>query len=278
MNRLRVHLPLLLALSANSPFRARPLHRAGLHAYVALPGLPAHRHPARLRVLRRLGRDRRAHAALRRVPRGDVPVVGRARPAALRDGRGPCDGRPDRGGPGGGAGRARPGPRAPRARGGLRDAGRRSPRASCWPRTASSPRATAWRPSCWTPTRARAARHARCWHPCSTRSARMRRTPARRGTSTSSSTASRATRASAPSPPPAAGRGPSWPTWQARFRPSLGRDDRGAAAAAALGLGRGERAPVVQPPDGGHRPDRVVRLRIEAVSVARGIGERRALR
>ena len=53
-NGMRVHLPLLLALSANSPFW-RGDRRARLHAHADLPRLPAGGHPAPLRRLRGLG-------------------------------------------------------------------------------------------------------------------------------------------------------------------------------------------------------------------------------
>ncbi len=123
---------------------AGPRHRAVLDAHAALPGLPARRDPAPVPLLRRLRRGRRRAAALRRVPRADVPVVGRAAAAALRHARDPRHGRADARRRHRGDRRARA---VPRAAGGAR--GPRRPRARhaaprCSTRTASSPRATAW--------------------------------------------------------------------------------------------------------------------------------------
>ena len=53
-NGMRVHLPLLLALSANSPFWRGDQTGLALHPHADLPGLPARRHPAPLRRLRGL--------------------------------------------------------------------------------------------------------------------------------------------------------------------------------------------------------------------------------
>ena len=126
---------------------AGPRHRAVLDAHAALPGLPARRHPARVPLLRRLRRGHRRAAPLRRDPRADVPVVGRAAAAALRDARDPDHGRADA---------DRPTPRrSPRSCsawcGWRRSRATRATRWSraprCWTRTASSPRATAWRRS-----------------------------------------------------------------------------------------------------------------------------------
>ena len=76
-------------------FLAGPRHRAGLGAHAPVPGLPPCRHPARLSLLRRLRRGRRPPHAHRRAGGTDVPVVGRAATAAIRNGRGPGHGRAD---------------------------------------------------------------------------------------------------------------------------------------------------------------------------------------
>ena len=54
-NGMRVHLPLLLALSAQLAVLARRPDRARLHAHADLPRVPARGHPAALRRLRGLG-------------------------------------------------------------------------------------------------------------------------------------------------------------------------------------------------------------------------------
>ena len=59
-NGMRVHVPILLALSANSPVLARGRDRPRLDADADLPRLPARRHPA---LLRGLGRLRAPHRA-----------------------------------------------------------------------------------------------------------------------------------------------------------------------------------------------------------------------
>ena len=95
MNRLRSHLPLLLALSANSPFwQGRETGLASART-PHVPGLPqgrASRAPSR--DYEDYVEDRSA-AALRGVPRADVPVVGRSPAAALGNRRGADHGRPD---------------------------------------------------------------------------------------------------------------------------------------------------------------------------------------
>ena len=53
-NGMRVHLPLLLALSANSPFWRGDATGLALHPDADLPRLPARGHPAPLQRLRRL--------------------------------------------------------------------------------------------------------------------------------------------------------------------------------------------------------------------------------
>ena len=60
-NGMRVHVPMLLALSANSPFWRADATGLRLDAHADLPRLPARRHPARLRGLGRLrAADRRS--------------------------------------------------------------------------------------------------------------------------------------------------------------------------------------------------------------------------
>ena len=74
---------------------AGPRHRPRLGARAGLRHVPARRHPARVRQLRRVRRGGRRAAALRRVPRADVPVVGRAAAAEARHDRGADHGRAD---------------------------------------------------------------------------------------------------------------------------------------------------------------------------------------
>ena len=54
-NGMRVHVPILLALSANSPFWRGDQTGLAVHAHADLPRLPAGGHPAALRRLRRTG-------------------------------------------------------------------------------------------------------------------------------------------------------------------------------------------------------------------------------
>ena len=49
-NGMRAHIPVLLALAANSPVHPRAGLRAGQRPHARLPGVPAHRHPARVRA------------------------------------------------------------------------------------------------------------------------------------------------------------------------------------------------------------------------------------
>ena len=170
-NRMRAHLPLLLALSVNSPFwqgRDTGLGSARTPLFQAFPRVGIPRVFARLR---RLGRGGRPADPLRRVPRAHLPLVGRAPPAALRHGGGADPRRPDHGGRDRGAGGARAVDRAAGGAGGLRvRAAGATPRRR-WTRTASSRRATAWRATLIDPDREcrvpapRAARR-RCWRPC----------------------------------------------------------------------------------------------------------------
>ena len=94
-NRLRTQLPLLLALSVNSPFwqgRDTGLASARTPLFQAFPrvGIPRAFH--RLRGVRRVGRR---PDPLRRGSRADLPLVGRAPAAALRHRRGADHGRAD---------------------------------------------------------------------------------------------------------------------------------------------------------------------------------------
>ena len=82
VNRLRVHLPLLLALSANSPFWQGRAHRPGVDAHDALRRLPADGHPARASRPTRTGSATVGAApALRRVPRGRRSCGGTSAPS-----------------------------------------------------------------------------------------------------------------------------------------------------------------------------------------------------
>ena len=87
---------------------AGPRHRPRVGARARLRHVPARRHPAAVRRLRRVRRGDRRAAALRRLPRADVPVVGRAAAAEARHDRGADHGRPDARGRQRGARRARP--------------------------------------------------------------------------------------------------------------------------------------------------------------------------
>ena len=92
---LRVHVPLLLALSANSPFwqgRDTGLASARVPVFGTFPRVGI---PRRVRRLRRVRRGGRRAAALRRVPGADVPVVGRAAAAEARHDRAADHGRAD---------------------------------------------------------------------------------------------------------------------------------------------------------------------------------------
>ena len=151
--RMRAHLPLLLALSAQLAVLAGPRHRAWpRRARRSSRPSRASGIPRAFALLRRLRRGGRRAAALRRDPRADVPVVGRAAAAALRHARGAGHGRAD-------ARRPTP-PRSSRSCSALVRLealeGCAEPRAlvaarRCSTRTASSPRATAWRRSCIDP-------------------------------------------------------------------------------------------------------------------------------
>ena len=146
LNRLRAHLPLLLALSASSPLwrgRATGLASNRTILFQAFPrtGLPRH-----FDGLRRLGAHRRPAPALGRDPGADLPVVGRATAAPLRHHRSTHHGRPTAT-----AGHRRPvRARASRlptgARGGSRPPTWHTPRKHSQ-RTASSPPATASTPN-----------------------------------------------------------------------------------------------------------------------------------
>ena len=93
-NGMRAHIPVLLALAANSPFtRGRDSGLASARTPVFRPS--PHRHPARVRHLRRLRRGHRRPDPLRRDPRADVHLVGRPPAAEARHARGARDGRAD---------------------------------------------------------------------------------------------------------------------------------------------------------------------------------------
>ena len=79
-NGMRVHVPILLALSANSPYWRSDADRARLDPDADLPRLPARRHPAPLRELGRLREPDRLHGRRRRDGRRHLPLV--RRPAA----------------------------------------------------------------------------------------------------------------------------------------------------------------------------------------------------
>jgi len=95
-NRLRSHLPLLLALSANSPFwqgRETGLASARTPLFQAFLGWVF----ARLLRLRGLREHDRPAAALRSIPRAHIPVVGCPPAAALWNDRDQGHGRPNHG-------------------------------------------------------------------------------------------------------------------------------------------------------------------------------------
>ena len=155
LNGMRAHLPVLLALSANSPFwqgRDSGLASARTPLFQAFPRVGIPRAFAHLRRVRR--GDRRA-GALRRDPRADVPLVGRAAAAAARHARGPRDGRPDARPRHRRAGRAGAVPGAARGARGAWPSRSWSTRPRCSTRTASWPRATASTRSSSTRTRDR---------------------------------------------------------------------------------------------------------------------------
>ena len=102
-------------------------HGARRRARADLRHVPARRDPAGVRRLRRVRRGDRRAAALRGVPRADLPVVGRAAAAAVRDDRDPHHGRADALGRQRHARRARPVRRAARGDRGLRPRGDRVP-------------------------------------------------------------------------------------------------------------------------------------------------------
>ena len=142
VNRLRAHLPLLLALSASSPFSAAA-DRPGLEPHDPVPGLS--RGPGS-RGASRATRDWVVTVDLL-VRSGAIPEPTflwwdvRPQPrlgtveVRIMDAQ-PPTGRHRR------ADRARPVARAPRARAGLRPRAQLVDARRCWPRTASSPRAT----------------------------------------------------------------------------------------------------------------------------------------
>ena len=174
LNGIRAHIPVLLALSANSPFtrgRDSGLASARTPVFQAFPrtGIPREfgsyaEYVEAIDILHPLRRD----------PRADVHLVGRAPAAEARHARGAGDGRADADPRHGRAGRAGPVPRA------LRGARRRAPsrssrtRPRCSTRTASSPRATASTRSCSTRTATAACPPPGAWRRSSTPAGRTR--------------------------------------------------------------------------------------------------------
>ena len=86
---------------------AGPRDGPRLGAHSPVPGLPSRGDTARVCRLRRLRLNDRSAAALRSVSRADIPVVGRAAAAAIRDDRGADHGRAEHRGRLDGADRAR---------------------------------------------------------------------------------------------------------------------------------------------------------------------------
>ena len=84
---IRRYLPLLLALSTNSPFWEGRQHRSDVGADADLPGLPAGRRAAALRQLGDLLAPGRPDDALRRDRGLHLPLVGRAPAPEARHGR-----------------------------------------------------------------------------------------------------------------------------------------------------------------------------------------------
>ena len=94
-NGMRVHVPILLALSANSPFWRGDDSGLASTRMPIFRAVPARRHPA---VLRRLGRLRapdRLHGRRRRDGGLHLALVRRPPAPELRHGRDPGDGRAD---------------------------------------------------------------------------------------------------------------------------------------------------------------------------------------
>ena len=94
-NGMRVHIPILLALSTNSPFWRGMPTAADVGPHADLPAAATRRRAAALRRLGRLLQPDRVHGRGRRGPRLHVPVVGRAAPSEVRHGRDPLVRRPD---------------------------------------------------------------------------------------------------------------------------------------------------------------------------------------
>ncbi len=113
-NAMRTHLPMLLALSGNSPYwqgRDSGLVSARTPAFQAFPRTGI---PRRFSSWREYVRGGRHPAAQRRDPRADVPVVGRTAAAEVRHARGARARRADERRRHRRAGRARAVPRPPR--------------------------------------------------------------------------------------------------------------------------------------------------------------------
>ena len=159
LDGLRGALPLLLAVSANSPF-----WRGGDSGFASIR-TPIFGMFPRTGIQRRFGHYaeymRTVDQLLRTevIPDPRLPVVGRAAAASARDGRGADHGRPDARGGRRRAGRARPVPRRRFAE----IPATAPPRPRCSTRTASWPPATAWRPRWSTRARSGGDRRATCW-------------------------------------------------------------------------------------------------------------------
>ena len=122
LNRLRAHLPLLLALSASSPLWRGQATGLASNRTILFQAFPRTGLPRRFEGYADWVSHRRPAHALGRDPRADVPVVGRTPPAAVRHRRGAHHGRATAARGDGRAVRARPGAGQAGARGGLRAA------------------------------------------------------------------------------------------------------------------------------------------------------------
>ena len=143
MEGVLIELPILLALSSNSPFWRGEVTGLASTRTAVFAGFPRSGLPAALRQLRRLRRDRRLARGDRRDRRLHAPLVGRSAAPAARHARGARDGRAVRPRVRDGADGLRAGARR---RADRRDRGRAtrpSRSIDCWsPRTSGSPRAT----------------------------------------------------------------------------------------------------------------------------------------
>ena len=147
MESLLAELPVLLALSASSPFwRGESTGLASTRTAI-FASMPRSGQPPRFSLLRRLPRDGRHDGGGRRDRRLHLPVVGRAPASAPRHGRDPRHGRAVRHRPDAHAGGLRAGERGARDRRGRGSATCRPPTtASSCRRTSGRRRATASTP------------------------------------------------------------------------------------------------------------------------------------